>query len=202
MCYAGLPDFGVCRHGAISKALQAVTKLLRVATESLRSRYEPLPSRYESLVIMERDGSKELASQRQSLRSQPSSEGCGLGDVPSAPLPQGDSLWLAPSANVCGRLQGREARRGATSWGHYSTTVRILQEGGGGASWAAGLVMAYALLRRRSGLACAAIPPAPPSDVFQNRGTPPYPRRGLRPLHPARGTEEAPFSHLARRDAC
>ena len=34
-------------------------------------------------------------------------------------------------------------------------------------------------------LACAAIPPAPSSNVFRNRGTPPVPRRGLRPLHPA-----------------
>ena len=41
--------------------------------------------------------------------------------------------------------------------------------------------------RGGSGLACAAIPPAPPSDVFQNRGIRCYLRRGLRPLHPAWG---------------
>ncbi len=53
----------------------------------------------------------------------------GLGDVsPDAP-PQGDSLWIPPVHNVCGRLQGREAGRGPTSWGHYSTIVRILQWG-------------------------------------------------------------------------
>ncbi len=80
-------------RGAITKALQAVTKPLRVATESLRSRYEPLPSRYESLVIMEPDGSKELASQRQSLWSQPSSGGCGPGGCsPDAPATGGFSM--------------------------------------------------------------------------------------------------------------
>ena len=35
-----------------------------------------------------------------------------------------------------------------------------------------------------SGLACAAIPPAPPSDVFQNRGTPPVPPAGAAPPAP------------------
>ncbi len=34
-----------------------------------------------------------------------------------------------------------------------------------------GLVLACALHQRRVGLACAAIPPAPPSNVFRNRGT-------------------------------
>ena len=42
---------------------------------------------------------------------QPSSDGLAPWVVPSAPLPQGDSLWLAPSAHVCGRLLGREAGR-------------------------------------------------------------------------------------------
>ena len=56
---------------------------------------------------MERDGSKELASQRQSLRSQPSSEGLwGWGNIPPA-LPQGDALWLAPSA-ICMRQAPRK----------------------------------------------------------------------------------------------
>ena len=94
--------------------LQAVTKPLRVATESLRSRYGPLPNRYESLVILEPSRSKEPVpykhqpelphwqKRRHSLRSQPSSDGLAPWVVPSAPLPQGDSLWLAPSAHVCG----------------------------------------------------------------------------------------------------
>ena len=56
----------------------------------------------------------------------------GLEDVsPDAP-PQGDSLWIPPVHNVCGRLQGREAGRGPTSWGYYSTIVLILQWGDGG----------------------------------------------------------------------
>ncbi len=35
----------------------------------------------------------------------------------------------SPSANVCGRLQGREAGRRPTSWRNDSTKVRIMQEG-------------------------------------------------------------------------
>ena len=54
---------------------------------------------------------------------------------------------------------------------------------------------------RGFGLACAAIPPAPPSNVFQNRGTRCYPRRGLRPLHPAcGGWRRRRLPHLARRE--
>ena len=40
---------------------------------------------------------------------------------------------------------------------------------------------------RGSVLACAAIPPAPPSDVFQNRGTPPVPPAGAAPPAPRSG---------------
>ena len=50
-------------------------------------------------------------------------------------------------------------------------------------------------------MACAAISPAPPSDVFEySGGLPLYPRLGLRPLPPAWGTEASSFAHLARRD--
>ena len=54
----------------------------------------------------------------------------------------------SPSPNVCGRLEGREAGQWPTSWGYYSTTVRILQ-GGGGITWKEGLVLACVLLQRR-----------------------------------------------------
>ena len=56
------------------------------------------------------------ALQRHWLRSHASSEGLAPWVVPSALLPQGDSLWLAPSAHVCGRLRGGEAGRLPTSW--------------------------------------------------------------------------------------
>ena len=53
-----------------------------------------------------------------------------------------------------------------------------------------------------SGLACAAIPPAPPSDVFQNRGTPPVPPAGAAPPAPLLGGRGgASFFTLARRDS-
>ena len=41
----------------------------------------------------------------------------------------------------------------------------------------------------RSGLACAVVPPAHPPTFLGTGGLPLYPRRGLRPLHPAWGTE-------------
>ena len=37
---------------------------------------------------------------------------------------------------------------------------------------------------RGTGLACAVVPPAPPSDVFRNRGTPPVPPAGAAPPAP------------------
>ncbi len=54
----------------------------------------------------------------------------------------------SPCPNVCGGLEGREAGRGSTSWGHYSTSVRNLQWGGG-ITWKEGLVLACVLLQRR-----------------------------------------------------
>ncbi len=55
------------------------------------------------------------------------------------------------------------------------------------ACWTGGLVVACALLQRGVGLACAVVPPAPPSDVFRNRGTPPVPPAGAAPPAPCLG---------------
>ena len=50
------------------------------------------------------------------------------------------------------------------------------------ACWTGGLVVACALLQRGVGLACAVVPPAPPSNVFRNRGdTPCTPCGGCAP---------------------
>ncbi len=49
------------------------------------------------------------------------------------------------------------------------------------------------------GLASAAIPPAPPSNVFGYRGAPPVPPTGAAPLHPAWGRDERGL--MARRPA-
>ena len=110
---------------------------------------------------------------------------CPLGCSLSA-LPQGDSLWLAPSAHVCGRLLGGDAGRWPTSWGYHSTIVRILQ-GGWGITWGGALLWRAPSFSGGSGLACAVVPPAHPPTFLETGGLPLYPRRGLRPLHPAGG---------------
>ena len=45
-------------------------------------------------------------------------------------------------------------------------------------------------------VACAVVPPARPPTFLGTGGLPLYPRRGLRPLHPAGGTEAVSFAHL------
>ena len=90
---------------------------------------------------MERDGSKEPVPYN------------GIGSGPSLPrrvlplglFPQrpatGGVHRESPCPNICGRLREREAGRLPTSWGYYSTPVRILQGGCGGGP---GLRRAYA----------------------------------------------------------
>ncbi len=116
------------------------------------------------------------------------------------------SLWT-PSAPEYGRLRGSGVGWLPTSWGYYSTSVRILQGGVGGGGglrrppadgdgWfclglcpppAVGLGWRAPSISGGIGLACAAIPPAPPSDVFGNRGTPPVPPAGAAPPAPRLG---------------
>ena len=89
----------------------------------------------------------------------------------------------SPCPNVCGRLEGREAGWGSTSWGYYSTTVRILQWGGG-ITWKEGLVLACVLLQRRVRLGLRCCPTGPPSNIFGNRGTRCTPGGGCAPCTP------------------
>ena len=107
----------------------------------------------------------------------------------------------SPSPNVCGRLEGREAGRGPTSWRYHSTIVRILQEGDGGEE---GGWFSFGLRppggKGLSWPAPLSRPHRPPT-FSRTGGLPLYPGRGLRPLHPAWGREGAPFSHPGRRDA-
>ncbi len=146
---------------------------------------------------MERDGSKEPVPYN-GIGSGPSLPRRVFAPwvVPSALLPQGDSLWLAPSAHVCGRLLGREAGRWPTSWGYYSTPVRILQ-GGWGITWTDGIVLACAFLQRRVWFGLRRCPTCPPSNVFGYRGTRCTPG-GAAPLHPAWGKDGGPLASLAR----
>ena len=94
-------------------------------------------------------------------------------------------------------LQGREAGRRPTSWGYYSTIVRILQWGGRASDSGVrppmgtdGFVLACALLQRRVWLGVRRCPTCPPSNVFGYRGCPPVPPAGAAPLHPAWRDEE------------
>ncbi len=129
-----------------------VTPISRISgfagTEPLQRHYKPLQGRYRPLqscygAVTSRYGAvtnltsrygvgwlqRACTLQRHWLRSQPSSDGCALGGTSlSAPATGGFSV-VSPSPNVCDRLQGREAGRGPTSWGHYSTFVLILQVG-------------------------------------------------------------------------
>ncbi len=104
----------------------------------------------------------------------------------------------SPSANVCGRLQGREAGRGPLPGDTleqsflFCNRVRLLDGGS-----CCGL-----RLPSTEGLAWPAPLSRPhrPPTFSRTGGLPLYPRRGLRPLHPGWETEAASFSHLARRD--
>ena len=82
-------------------------------------------------------------------------------------------------------------------WGYSSTIVRILQ-GGGGIPWTGGLVGRPAP-SFRGGLAWPAPPSRPlrPPTLLGTGGLALYPRRGLRPLHPA--WREASLLHLGAR---
>ncbi len=114
-------------YKGITGRYKAITSRYGVITESLRTVAQPLR-------VISHCGAgwlqRACALQRHWLRSQPSSEGLAPWVVPSAPLPQGDSLWLAHSANMYAAGSEKEKRAGGpTSWGYHSTIVLILQVG-------------------------------------------------------------------------
>ncbi len=90
-----------------TKPLQRHYEALQAVTQSLRSRY--------GVGWLQRA----CALQRHSLRSQPSSDGLAPWGVPSAPLPQGDSLWLAPSTYVMRQAPRKRSGPGA----HFMGTL-------------------------------------------------------------------------------
>ena len=95
--------------------------------------------------------------------------GCSL----SAPATGGFSVD-SPCANVCGRLRGGEAGRQPTSWGYYSTPVRILQGGVAEAlPWTDGLVLTCALLQRRVWLGLRRCPTRSALRRFPGQGDSP-----------------------------
>ena len=163
---------------------------------------------------------------------------CPLGCSLSAPATGGLSM-VSPQYIRYAAGSEKEKRAGgrlhggiiAHSFEFYKGGVAEASPEAGGRDWGrAGLLWPAPPFRGWSGLACAATPPAPPTDVFQNRGTPPgppaehwvlpapsfgrrvrsspgiagdtlYSRWGRSPLHPAWGTAAVVFSHLARWDA-
>ena len=181
-----------------TEPLQRHYRPLQSHYESLRSHYGPLPSRYESLVIMERDGSKEPVPYNGS-RSGPSlpRRVVGLGMF-SKPLPQGDSLWLAPSTDVMRQAPKEEKRAGGPLPGDtIAQSFLFYKRGKAGPNldgWsccglrlpsAEGLAWPAPSFTGGFVLAYAAVPPTPPSDVFQNRGTSPCtPGGGCAPCTP------------------
>ena len=127
--------------------------------KAVTSRYGAVTNRY--LAVTSRYGAgwlqRACALQRHSLRSQPSSDGLAPWVVPSAPLPQGDSLWLASSA-ICMRQAPKEERRAGRRL-HGGTIVQMFVFYKGGVAGAPdsgvrplmgtdGFVLACALLQR------------------------------------------------------
>ena len=108
------------------------------------------------------------------------------------------SPWTEGLVAACALLQGR-VRFGLRRYPARSALRRFPEQGdspctpGGGCAPCTPLGTRMVLLwpapsfRGGTGLACAAIPPAPPSDVFQNRGTPPVPPAGAAPPAPRLG---------------
>ena len=123
---------------------------------------------------------------------------CPLGCSLSAPATGGFSVV---SPQYIRYAAGSEKEKRAGGRLHGSTIAQLFgfcNGGGAEASPAAGgrdwgrvvLLWPTPSFSGGSGVACAAIPPAPPSNVFRNRGTPPAPPGGaLGSLHPAWGTE-------------
>ncbi len=118
---------------------------------------------------------------------------CPLGCSLSAPATGGFSM-VSPQCSCMRQAPRRRSGPGAHFMEYHSTIVRILQggaeaspEAGGRDGGWVGLLWPTPSYSGGSGLACAAIPPAPPSNVFRYRGTPPVPPAGAAPPAPCLG---------------
>ena len=114
---------------------------------------------------------------------------CPLGCSLNAPATGGCSVFSLQCSLYAAGSEKEKRAGGPLHWGHHSTLVRILQGGVGGARTSASarrwgwMILSWPApsFSGGIGLACAAIPPAPPSDVFQNRGTRCTPGGGCAP---------------------
>ncbi len=147
---------------------------------------ERLPSRIRRGSVAEPDGSKEPVPYN-GMRSGPNLPrvDAGLGQCSQTLLPRG-FLYGFPQSTCM--------RQGL--WGYSSTIVRILQWGGGGVLPGRMVLLWPApSFSGGSGLACAVVPPAPPSDVFRNRGTRCTPGGGCAPCTPRGVGRELALAH-------
>ena len=169
------------------EALQAVTKLLRVVTEPLRVVTQSLRSRYQSCEPLRSWAAQKSLCLTAAFAPVPAILGgsCPLGCSLSAPATGGFSVFSLQYSMYAAGSEKEKRAWGPLHWGHYSTPVRILQWGGG-ITWTGGMVLLWPApsLGGGSGLACAVIPPAPPSNVLGYRGTRPVPPEGAAPPAP------------------
>ena len=162
------------RYKAITQALRAVTSGYTAVTELLLVVTEPL---LILRAVTELDGSKEPVPHNGS-RSGPSLPRriVGLGEHPPGAATGGFSM-VSPQYIRYAAGSKEEKRAGGPL--HGDTIAQSFSFcNGAGSGWRGG-----------SGWACAVIPPAPPSDVFQNRGAPPVPPAGAAPPAPCLGRD-------------
>ena len=194
------------RRGAITKALQGV---LQAVTEPLRSvteRNESVHSRYGAVTnLASRYGVGRLKISlclTAAFAPVPAILGgsCPLGCSLSAPATGGLSM-VSPQCS-CMRQAPRKRSGLAAHFigGTHSTICSYFAMGGWrGSSWTGVLLWPASSFNGGSGLACAAIPPAPPSNVFGYRGTRCTPGGGCAPCTPRGVGRELALAH---RDAC
>ncbi len=107
----------------------------------------------------------------------------GAGHVSPYPYHRG-SLYGFPQSNMYAAGSKEEKQAGGPLPGGTIAQSFLFCNGGGALPGRRVLLWPAPSFSGGSGLACAAIPPAPPSDVFRNRGTPPVPPAGAAPPAP------------------
>ena len=124
---------------------------------------------------------------------------CPLGCSLSAPATGGFSV-VSPQYIRYAAGSEKEKRAGGRLHGGTIAHPFVFCKGGGAEAGRGFLVWPAPSFSGGSGLACAVVPPGPPSNVFRNRGTPPVPPAGAAPPAPLLGEmRKAPSFHLAHR---
>ncbi len=111
---------------------------------------------------------------------------CPLGCSLSAPATGGFSV-VSPQYIRYAAGSEKEKRAGGRLHGGTIAHPFVFCKGGGAEAGRGFLVWPAPSFSGGSGLACAVVPPGPPSNVFRNRGTPPVPPAGVTPPAPLLG---------------